>query len=232
MLETSFRILWRGAGSDLAERTVEWTVDPLNLIQITLAEGCTNMVKHEKLFETKVLAEIIVFAALSVVLYALTLPFLTLPFGGSVTAGSMVPIIWLSMRRGAKVGVIGGVVFGLAALAVDVIRLPYSPILVPAQVLLDYPVPFGAIGLAGFFKPRSSKDILYALIGVAVATLGRFVSHFVSGVFFWITVWEVPLSEMIVISVVYNGSFLIGEFIIAAIILSLLVKRGVINVYP
>ncbi len=29
----------RGAGCDLAERTVEWTVDPLNLIQTMLAEG-------------------------------------------------------------------------------------------------------------------------------------------------------------------------------------------------
>jgi hypothetical protein len=29
----------RGAGFDLAERTVEWIVDPLNLIQVMLAEG-------------------------------------------------------------------------------------------------------------------------------------------------------------------------------------------------
>jgi len=29
----------RGAGFDPAERTVQWTVDPLNLIQIMLAEG-------------------------------------------------------------------------------------------------------------------------------------------------------------------------------------------------
>jgi hypothetical protein len=33
----------RGAGFDPAERTVDWTVDPLNLIQIMLAEGP----KHE-----------------------------------------------------------------------------------------------------------------------------------------------------------------------------------------
>jgi thiamine transporter len=189
------------------------------------------MNKKENIFETKVLAEIIIFSALSVVLYALTLPFLTLPYGGSVTAGSMVPVIWLSMRRGVRIGVIGGVIFGLAALVVDVIRLPYSPILVPVQVLLDYPVPFGAIGLAGFFKPKSSKDIYYPIIGVAVATMGRFISHFISGVIFWIIVWMVSLNDMIFISAVYNGSFLIVEFIIASIILSLLIKRDLLKVY-
>ena len=31
--------LLRGAGFDPAERKVEWTFDPLNLIQVILAEG-------------------------------------------------------------------------------------------------------------------------------------------------------------------------------------------------
>jgi thiamine transporter len=96
--------------------------------------------EERRLFETRVLTEIVVLAALSAVLYALTLPFLTLPYGGSVTAGCMVPVIWLSFRRGTKIGVVGGMVFGLVALVVDVIRLPYSPILHPAQVLLEYQV--------------------------------------------------------------------------------------------
>jgi thiamine transporter ThiT len=42
-------------------------------------------------FQTEVLAEIIVFAALSAVLYVFR-PF-TLPFGGSITFGSMVPVV-------------------------------------------------------------------------------------------------------------------------------------------
>jgi hypothetical protein len=40
----------RGAGFDLAERTVEWTVDPLNLIQTMLAEGFVEWTKVEKPF--------------------------------------------------------------------------------------------------------------------------------------------------------------------------------------
>jgi len=201
-------------------------VDPLNLTQIILAEG-KNMNRSEVKFEAKVLAEIIVFAALSAALYSLTLPFLTLPYGGSVTAGSMVPIIWLSLRRGAKIGVVGGLIFGLVALPIDTMRLPYSPIVHPAQVLLDYPIAFGTIGLAGVFKRSVSRRTFYPLIGVAVATLGRFISHFFSGVLFWAT-FDV---DGVIYSAVYNGSFLTGEFIIAFVIMYVLVKKEILEIY-
>lgn len=184
------------------------------------------MSERRAIFEAKVLAEIIVFAALSAVLYVLTLPFLTLPFGGSVTAGSMVPIIWLSLRRGLKVGVVGGIVFGLAALPLDVMRLQYSPIVHPVQVLLDYPIAFGAIGLAGLFKKHSQKTF-YPLVGVAVATVGRFISHFIAGIFFWTTL----NLDGVIYSAVYNGSFLTGEFIIAFVIMYLLIKKKALDIY-
>jgi len=178
-------------------------------------------------FEAKVLAEIIVFAALSAALYALTLPFLTLPYGGSVTAGSMIPIIWLALRRGVKIGVFGGVIFGVVALPIDMMRLPYSPIVHPAQVFLDYPIAFGTIGLAGFFKPRPSRRITYPLIGVAIATLGRFLSHFIAGILFW-TTFNI---DGVIYSAVYNGSFLTGEFIIAFVIMYILVKKEILEIY-
>jgi len=179
------------------------------------------------MFQTRVLAEIVVFAALSCVLYVLTLPFLTLPYGGSVTAGSMVPIIWLSYRRGTRVGVVGGIIFGLVALPIDVLRLPYSPIVHPVQVLLDYPIPFGAIGLAGLFRPRTSSRVLRPLVGVAVATLGRFISHFVAGIFFWTTLGL----DGIIYSAVYNGSFLTCEFVISIILMYIIVKKGLLEIY-
>jgi len=174
----------------------------------------------ETILKTRVIAEVIIFAALSAVLYMITLPFLTLPYGGSVTAGSMIPILWLALRRGLRVGVFGGMVFGLVALPIDVTRLQYSPIVHPMQVLLDYPIAFGFIGLAGFFKTRP-------LVGVVVATIGRFLSHFVSGIFFWTTF----NLDGVIYSAVYNGSFLIGEFIIASILMYILVKKKILAIY-
>jgi len=177
--------------------------------------------------KTKVIAEISIFAALSSALYTLTLPFLTLPYGGSVTAGSMVPIIWLSFRRGVRVGIFGGIIFGLVALPIDVMRLPFSPIVHPVQMLLDYPIAFGAIGLAGLFKPSSPDGVLRPLVGVAIATLGRFLSHFLAGIFFWTTFGV----DGIIYSAVYNGSFLTGEFIIAIAIMYILVKKKILEIY-
>ena len=174
------------------------------------------------IFQTRVIAEIVVFAALSCVLYVVTLPFLTLPYGGSITAGSMVPILWLSLRRGSRVGIFGGIIFGLVALPVDVTRLPYSPIAPnPVSILFDYPIAFGVIGLAGLFKTRP-------LVGVTVASVAKFLAHFVSGIVFWYMFAPV---HPVVWSAVYNGSFMTGEFIISIILMYILVKKKILEIY-
>lgn len=114
-------------------------------------------------FEAQVIAEVAVFAALSAVLYAIR-PF-SLPYGGSITAGSMVPIFWLSLRRGVKVGMFVGAIFGAVALEIDVLLLPYSPITNPVQVLVEYPLAFGLLGLVGLFRnPPSSVQAIRAQI--------------------------------------------------------------------
>jgi thiamine transporter len=169
-----------------------------------------------------VLAEIVVFAALSCVLYVVTLPFLTLPYGGSITAGSMVPILWLALRRGFRVGISGGIIFGLVALPIDVIRLPYSPIAPnPVSILFDYPIAFGLIGLAGLFKTQP-------LVGVAVASVAKFLAHFVSGIAFWFMFAPV---HPVIWSTIYNGSFMTGEFVISIVLMYILVKKGILEIH-
>jgi len=110
-------------------------------------------------FEAKVIAEVAVFAALSAALYSIR-PF-SLPYGGAITVGSMVPIFWLSLRRGVKVSMLTGAIFGAVALEIDVLLLPYSPITNPVQVLVEYPLAFGLLGLAGLFRnPPSSVQAI------------------------------------------------------------------------
>jgi len=183
-----------------------------------LAEG-KNMNKSKPNFETKILAEIIVFAALSAVLYIIR-PF-SLPYGGSITLGSMVPVMWLSLRRGVRVGFIAGAIFGLVALLIDVMLLPYSPITNPVQVVLEYPIAFGALGLAGIFHKSSTAP---AMVGVGISILAKFFLHFIAGIVFW--VWTVPEGwNPVAWSAVYNGSFLLVEFISSAILMYILVKK-------
>ena len=172
--------------------------------------------------ETKILAEMAVAIALGTVLSFFK--FSIWAEGGSVTAGSMVPIFWYSLRRGTKMGVAAGVAYGIVQLVV-------APFIVhPAQVLLDYPLAFGALGLAGLFKSHSS-------IGVSVGIAGRFIAHFVSGViFFALYAPQVYLGLNIganayLYSAIYNGTYLIPELIISLMLVLVLVKRNLINLY-
>jgi len=169
--------------------------------------------------ETKIIAEGTVVIALTVILKDILPPIYHLPQGGSITAASMVPLLWFSLRRGLRSGLEACTIYGLVHMA-----LPGSYIgMGPVQAILDYPLAFGALGLAGLFKK-------YPLVGVGVGISGRFVFHFVSGiVFFWMYAPEGM--NPVVYSAVYNGSYLIFEFIISAIIMYIIVKRRLLEIY-
>jgi len=90
-------------------------------------------------------------AALAVALAAvLNLLALRLPIniaGGSISL-TMLPIAIVALRRGPLAGAAAGTLFGL----IDLLMEPF--ILVPAQVILDYPLPYLVFGLAvGLFRP-------------------------------------------------------------------------------
>jgi len=164
---------------------------------------------------TLVLAEIVVFVALSTALSYIKL--FTLPQGGSVTAASMVPILWLALRRGTKIGLFAGAVYGLVQLAVE----PF--IVHPAQVLFDYPIAFGALGLAGLFQKRP-------FIGINIGIAGRFLSHFISGIIFFANYAPEGMSP-IIYSAIYNGSYLLPELAISIYLTYLVVETKVLKTY-
>ncbi len=147
-----------------------------------------------------------------------------LPMGGSITAGSMIPILLLALRRGYKLGLSTAVLYGI----IQIIEGAY--IVHPAQALLDYPLAFGALGLAGFFAPGAEKKKLYALLGVIVGIAGRFVCHFFSGVIFFSEYAPEGMNPWFY-SALYNGSYLLPELIISAVLIYLLIKAGVLQLY-
>jgi len=184
-----------------------------------------TQIKSNTLFQTKILTEIAIFSALSAVLYALR-PF-SLPYGGAVTLGSMVPVMWLSLRRGIRVGIIAGAIFGVLALFIDVLLLGASSVVAtPFQAVLEYPVASGLLGLAGIFH---RKTVNFAIAGAALSVLLKFLVHYFVGVFVWYYVYAFPAYGQWIFPAVYNGSFLIVEFIVSAILLTILVKRGTLD---
>jgi len=164
---------------------------------------------------TKIIAEVVSFVALATALSYIKV--FSLPQGGSVTAGSMVPIIWLALRRGPKIGIFAAVVYGLVQLAIE----PF--IVHPAQLLLDYPLAFGALGLAGFFRNRP-------FIGVNVGIWGRFIAHFVSGVIFFSSYAPEGMNPA-VYSAIYNGSYLLPELAISIYIVYLLQESKLLKIF-
>ena len=166
--------------------------------------------------QTKILAEAVIAISLSAVLSYIRI--FRMPQGGSVTAGSMIPILWFALRRGLRAGLEASTVYGLVKLA-----LPPFEIYHPIQVLLDYPLAFGTLGLTGAFKK-------YPLIGVGIGMLGRFICHFVSGVVFFATFAPEGIHPLIY-SLLYNGSYMLPEFIISAILMYMLVKNKILEIY-
>ncbi len=169
----------------------------------------------------EVLAEIGVFVALSTVLFIFKL--FTFPQGGEVTFGSMTPILLLSLRRGVKPGILAGIIFSFIVLALE----PAVYYGVP-QWLFDYPLAFGALGLAGLFQGKGTSS---AIAGVAVGIGGRFVFHFLSGIIFFASFAPSPAFFVVVVySAVYNASYLIPELVISATAMLVLVRRGLVGV--
>lgn len=102
-----------------------------------------------------------------------------LPFGGSVTLVSLFPVSLYAYVYGTKKGLLIGFVYGLMQAMQD----PY--IIHPAQFLLDYPIAFASVALAGAFSKFNAlkfHQIRFALGAVLVGAF-RFTAHVLSGVF-------------------------------------------------
>ncbi|SHJ02224.1 energy-coupled thiamine transporter ThiT [Lutispora thermophila] len=94
------------------------------------------------------------------------------PQGGSITPGSMLPMFIFAYIFGVKAGIIAGIAYGFLQFIQD----PY--VVHWAQVLLDYPIAFAAMGLAGL-------DRKHFPISVVLGGFGRFLAHFISGFIFF-----------------------------------------------
>ncbi|MCL1970509.1 MAG: energy-coupled thiamine transporter ThiT [Candidatus Bathyarchaeota archaeon] len=166
-----------------------------------------NNIKSKSSYkDPRILAEVAIFTALSTALSIIVI--WHMPQGGSVTLASMVPLIWLALRRGPKVGIFAGVIYGFVQLAI----LP--EVYYPTQLLLDYPLAFGCIGLAGFFKTHS-------ILGTTIAVAGRWVMHVISGAIFFAEYAPEGMNPWLYSSI-YNGSYLFVELVISCILVYIL----------
>ena len=106
----------------------------------------------------------LVFSAMGIALAMVTsyIKVWEMPMGGSVTLLSMLFISLIGYWFGVRYGILTGAAFGLLQFVIE----PYM--LSIWQVLLDYPLAFGALGLSGIARNRK-----YGLQIGYIAEIGR-----------------------------------------------------------
>ena len=171
--------------------------------------------------ETKSMAYAGVCIALS---FALSyVKFFSLPMGGSVTLASMLPIMLYAYIFGARKGIFAGLIYGVLQFIQS--PQPYQWM----QILLDYPVAFSALGLAGIaknFKFLKGNMIAEVMVGMVVAVLFRYAAHVVSGYFLWSTMAtdsSLAMNAPLLYSLAYNSFTLVDlaiDIVAAALIFS------------
>lgn len=134
----------------------------------------------------------------------------TMPQGGSVGL-TMLPLLIFALRHGGPAGIMAGFASGILRLFLG------AYIVHPVQALLDYPVASAAAGLAGFFPHN-----MY--LGIIVGMLSCLFSNVLSGVVFFSS-YAPEGTNVWLYSFFYNGTVVIPEMIIDAVLIRLLWPR-------
>lgn len=166
--------------------------------------------------KTRVLVYSAICVALSLAMSAVKL--FSMPQGGTVTACSMLFIVLVGYWFGPKAGILAGVVRGLLDLALG------AYIVHPVQLIMDYPLAFALLGVAGFVRER--KAGLY--IGYCLGTIGRWAASTLSGAIFFASYAPAGQNPFIY-SGIYNASYIVPEMIITILILCIPALKRVID---
>ena len=102
-----------------------------------------------------------------------------MPSGGALTLASLLPLALYSYAFGIKKGLFAGFCYIL----LQAIQDPW--IIHPAQFLLDYPIAFTTVGLAGIFRNVDCIKNPQVKLGLGCAVVGtfRYTAHVLSGIF-------------------------------------------------
>jgi thiamine transporter len=153
-----------------------------------------------------------------------------LPMEGSLTLLSMLPICVIAFRYGTLKGLGVAFVYSLFQFALGlpaILSWGLSVETLIGTAMLDYLIPFTALGLAGVF---GSDKLSSMAAGVTLALTTRFLSHFLSGViiFQFLEQWElfgkIMENRPYLYSLAYNGVYMLPELILTLIAVVILYR--------
>ena len=175
-----------------------------------------------------------------------------LPFGGGITIASMMPIVIIAFCYGTKWGLFSAFIFSLLQLflgakTVSAFFLPGEDQMVfwKAVVVcfLDYIAAYTVLGFGGIVKNKIKNDLTAITLGSVIALSLRYIIHIISGAFFFGTwaewfftqegfyaiganIMEAFSGSALawVYSIFYNGTYMLPEIIITAILTPIIYK--------
>ncbi|WP_019120790.1 energy-coupled thiamine transporter ThiT [Brevibacillus massiliensis] len=167
-----------------------------------------------------IMAEIAIMAALAYVLGMIKI--FQMPQGGSISL-IMLPIVIVALRRGLAAGLLTGLIVG------ELDHLIGGYVVHPIQFILDYPLAYTSIGLVGLARSANwlsgANQTVKIWLSLLMAVTVRFLCHFTSGVV-WFGSYAPEGMSAAVYSFLYNLSYILPEYIITGIVLTLLVKKA------
>ena len=149
-------------------------------------------------------------------------PIIKMPYGGNVTAASMLPIIILSYRQGLKWGLPSAFIYsGLQLLmGLDHLQEAEGTIQLLEIIFLDYIFAFTVLGIMGWWR-RERPQTTTLIFGAAFVCFLRFVCHVFAGATVWSGV-SIPCSDGMLNSVIYNLAYMIPETVVTVYAITLI----------
>ncbi|MBQ4108450.1 MAG: energy-coupled thiamine transporter ThiT [Clostridia bacterium] len=138
-----------------------------------------------------------------------------MPYGGSVTIASMLPIVIAAYRHGFLWGLGTALTNSLIQLLLGINNLSYFSTWqsIVAIILLDYVVAFGVFALSGLFRKIEKRQNLAFLYGILLASVLRYVCHVISGATVWAGL-SIPTNAALIYSLSYNATYMVPETIV------------------
>ena len=161
----------------------------------------------------RALVESAMLVALATVLSIIKI--IEMPYGGSVTVASSLPIIILAYRHGLPWGLGGGLAYAVLQQLLGLNNLSYVTgwQSVVAVIALDYIIAFTVMGLGGIFKSATGSQRLAITLGALLVSVLRYVCHVISGCTVWAGL-SIPTEAAFIYSIGYNATYMLPETII------------------
>ena len=141
-----------------------------------------------------------------------------LPYGGSVTACSMLPIVIVAYRYGTGWGLFTGFVYALLQI-IQGVSAPAAGEITSfvVMILLDYVLDFGVLGLGGIWK-KTCRDnqALGMSLGMLTVCILRYLCHVITGFTIWADA-SAPFAASLNFSLIYNATYMLPETIISVV---------------